>query len=80
MIHADDYVGSCPNCGGNMANVASGQADPLAFRYAQQISRARSEPDENRLRGMMRTGDFGGLIDDHLLEVSKSFLIEKSKQ
>ena len=77
MIHEDDYVGSCKGCGGNMSVVASGQADPLAMRYAQQLSRVRSEPDENRLRSMMRQGDFGGLIDDHLLEVSKGFLIEK---
>ena len=79
MLHEDDYVGSCPNCGGNMARVNSGHADPLAMRYAQQIGRIRSAPDESGLRSMMRRGDFGNLIDENLLEVSKSFLIEKKE-
>jgi hypothetical protein len=79
MLHEDDYVGSCPMCGGNMSNVSSGHADPLAMRYAQQLGRIRSAPDESGLHSMMRRGDFGNLIDENLLAVSKDFLIEKKK-
>lgn len=62
-----------------MARVTSGHADPLAMRYAQQMGRIRSAPDEAGLHSMMRRGDFGGLIDENLLEVSKSFLIQKEE-
>jgi len=78
MLHEDDYVGSCPNCGGNMARGNSGNSDQLEWRWARQIQ--RQDPDLPALHSMMSRGDFGDLINENLLAAAKGALIKKESR
>lgn len=88
VVHADEYVGQCSECGAPLGSVQGSASGDLAFRYAEQRARANREDSFEQsvrnARGNARPGDAHDRapIDPHVLDVARQFVIvpEEAKE
>jgi hypothetical protein len=73
-IHADDYNGTCSDCGKALGGIqANGGDSSLAFSLARQTADARREAG---LENALKHGNISGLrLQPSLVDVARSFIL-----
>lgn len=77
VIHPDEYMGTCQDCGAPLGGVSANGSEQLRFQWARQV---QSNVAETAAEENLKRGNYAGLkFDKKLLDVAKAgaYLLEQ---
>lgn len=71
-VYADDYAGTCHECGKGLGSIGSNGGGGLEFRFARQIQRGDRE---NSMERSMKRGDYDNVpVEESMVDVALRFV------
>lgn len=72
VVHADEYMGTCQDCGAPMGGVQANGGGGLQFSWARQVQQSAQESAQE---SRMKRGDYSGVkLEQSIVDVAASFV------